>query len=93
MSKMQADLGLAVLPREYGGTNSSTAELTQFWLGEMENKWAIWSVLHCCTVVLRRDWLLQQPTYKTDEARRPGKPKLHSDIFGIEGSFRKLEID
>ena len=77
-SAMQEELGLEVLPREYGGTNSSLAELTEFWAGEMES---------------RRDWLMDQPRYKTDEARRPGKPKSHSDIFGIEGSFRKLEID
>ena len=75
---IQEELGLEVLPQEYGGTNSSLAELTEFWAGEMER---------------RRDWLIEQPRYKTDEARRPGKPKSHSDIFGIEGSFRKLEID
>jgi len=78
LSKMQEDLGLDILPKEYGGTNGTVAELTQFWMGEMENN---------------RDWLMQQTKFKTDETKRPGKPKLHSDIFGIEGSFRKLEID
>ena len=31
--------------------------------------------------------------YKTEEKLRAGKPKDHADIFGIEGSFRKLNID
>ena len=78
LSKMQEDLGLDVLPVEYGGTNGSLEELTGYW-AEMADS--------------RRDWLMEQPRFKTDETRRPGKPKSHADIFGIEGSFRKLEID
>jgi hypothetical protein len=78
LSMMQEDVGLEILPKEYGGTNGTIAELTDYWMKKMEEK---------------RDWLIEQPKFKTDEAKRPGKPKLHSDIFGIEGSFRKLEID
>jgi len=77
-SKMQEDLGLEVLPTEYGGTNVSMSELRDYWIDQMDKN---------------RDWLMEQSKYKTDEKKRPGKPKSHADVFGIEGSFRKLEID
>jgi len=77
-SKLIEDVGLEILPKEYGGNNVSVDVLTEYWKREAENN---------------RDWFLEQPKYKTDESKRLGKPKNHSDIFGIEGSFRKLEID
>lgn len=41
----------------------------------------------------RRDWLLEDEKYGVDESKRPGKAKTSADLFGIEGSFRKLNVD
>merc|ERR1719295_360771 len=76
LEQLHEDIGVELLPKEYGGTNGTLEELKDYWKQQVEDN---------------RDWLIQQTTYKTDESKRPGKPKLHSDIFGIEGSFRKLE--
>merc|ERR1712013_298425 len=76
--KLYEEIGKDVLPEEYGGSNGSVKDIQNDWMKRvLENK----------------DWFAEQTQYKSDESKRPGKPKSHADIFGIEGSFRKLDID
>jgi len=44
-------------------------------------------------MVTYKDWFKEQEMIKADESRRPGKPKTHDDLFGMEGSFKQLSID
>jgi len=78
LEKLHEDVGLDILPVEYGGSNGTIEELTKYWKKKVEDN---------------RSNLMKLSKFKTDEAKRPGKPKSHSDLFGIEGSFRKLDID
>lgn len=68
----------AILPSDYGGQGLSTAELTDIWKKKVEDN---------------RDFLLQQAKYLADESKRQGKPRTTEELFGIEGSFRKLDVD
>jgi hypothetical protein len=40
-----------------------------------------------------KDWFIEQEKLKSDESRRIGKAVTSSDLFGFEGSFRKLNVD
>lgn len=40
-----------------------------------------------------KQFLVQEERFGTDESRRAGKPVTAEDMFGIEGSFRKLDLD
>jgi hypothetical protein len=44
-------------------------------------------------MALHRDWLKKQSKLKSDEKKRRGQQKSYADIFGMEGSFRQLNID
>jgi len=67
-----------ILPTEYGGDGGSVQEIIDHWKAKMES---------------RRDWFIENGAHKTDESKRPGKPKTVETMFGIEGSFRRLNVD
>lgn len=68
----------AVLPKEYGGDGESVAELTEYWKKK---------------VISYSNWFKEDANYYSIESKRPGKPKTSDIVFGVEGSFRKLEFD
>uniref|UniRef100_A0A2A4IU45 CRAL-TRIO domain-containing protein n=1 Tax=Heliothis virescens TaxID=7102 RepID=A0A2A4IU45_HELVI len=66
------------LPAEYGGNAGTIDEITDYWRNKVKEY---------------SSWLEEDAKYGTDESKRPGKPKTAEDMFGVEGSFRKLDFD
>ncbi|KAJ0181738.1 hypothetical protein K1T71_002460 [Dendrolimus kikuchii] len=67
-----------ILPTEYGGNGGSINDILAYWKNKVKEYSA---------------FLEEDMQFGTDESKRPGKPKTAEDIFGAEGSFRKLEFD
>ena len=67
------------LPNEIGGKAGSMHELAEIQVKELEDN---------------REWfLLDEATRRVNEALRIGKSKTANGLFGIEGNFKKLDID
>ncbi|XP_067006985.2 alpha-tocopherol transfer protein-like [Anabrus simplex] len=67
-----------LLPEDYGGDLPPLKEIHESWKKQL---------------VENRDFFLKEESVFTDESKRPGKPKTTEDLFGMEGSFRSLNID
>ncbi|KAF5291261.1 hypothetical protein FQR65_LT11439 [Abscondita terminalis] len=74
------------IPSDHGGKGPTIKEVIKllffiyvdYWKKNVEN---------------HRDWFMEEENYYSDETKRIGKKYTSSDLFGIEGSFRKLRID
>jgi len=78
MNSLHQEVPKSILPAEYGGDGPSLSELTDYWKKKIEDS---------------SELLLKLEEFRADESKRPGKPTTTKELFGIEGSFRKLEID
>ncbi|XP_067010293.2 alpha-tocopherol transfer protein-like isoform X1 [Anabrus simplex] len=67
-----------IFPKDYGGEEPPFRDLLEKW-----NK----------KIIEYRDWFSKDDNRKVDESKRPGKPKSYDEMFGFEGSFRKLSVD
>ncbi|EDW93406.1 alpha-tocopherol transfer protein-like [Drosophila yakuba] len=78
MGLLTEQIPLKYLPVEYGGENGTTEEI----VAAMEKKLDEYA-----------DFFQENTKFGTDESLRPGKPIDFEGLFGVEGSFRKLNVD
>jgi len=63
---------------EYGGENGSIPELIKDW----EQR-----------ILAYRNYWEEEKKYGTDESLRVGQPVDFESLFGLQGSFRQLNVD
>ncbi|KAL7292795.1 hypothetical protein TKK_0013622 [Trichogramma kaykai] len=79
LESLDKHIPLEILPNELGGKAGALTDMHQAQLAKLE---------------AHRDWFLNdEAKSRVDESKRPGKAKSATDLFGVEGSFKKLDID
>ncbi|XP_020294682.1 retinol-binding protein pinta-like isoform X2 [Pseudomyrmex gracilis] len=68
----------SLFPKDYGGDQPSTCEITEMWRANL---------------IKKRDWFLEQNKLKTNESLRSNSVINLDDLFGVSGTFQKLDID
>ncbi|XP_069698945.1 alpha-tocopherol transfer protein-like isoform X1 [Periplaneta americana] len=66
------------LPDDLGGTGGSLQENWDLWLKKVDSY---------------HDWFLQHDNFKSDESKRQGGHFDSGELFGFDGSFRRLNVD
>ncbi|XP_013113288.2 alpha-tocopherol transfer protein-like [Stomoxys calcitrans] len=78
IKELSQHIPLEYLPMEYGGKNGSMKQVTQDYHKVFDEY---------------REYFKENANYGTDETKRPGKPLDLDGLFGVGGSFRKLDVD
>ncbi|XP_053994005.1 uncharacterized protein LOC128884565 [Hylaeus volcanicus] len=79
LKTLEEFVSLDVLPNEVGGKAGPILKMQEDQVKEIDSK---------------RDWFIEEEKLsRVDESLRIGKSKTASDLFGVEGTFKKLEID
>jgi len=78
LEKLNEVIPREYLPEEYGGTNGRIADIQ----AEAEKQ-----------LLSYKNYFAEESKYGVDEQLRPGKRVSADSLFGVEGSFRKLDID
>ncbi|XP_078036603.1 alpha-tocopherol transfer protein-like [Augochlora pura] len=79
LDTLEEYVSLDVLPNDIGGKAGPLSKFHEEQIKELDNK---------------RDWFIEEEiAYRVDESQRVGKSKTANDLFGVEGTFKKLEID
>ncbi|KAK5646168.1 hypothetical protein RI129_004632 [Pyrocoelia pectoralis] len=78
LDRLVQAIPLSILPIEYGGRGGYLTDIIAEWKLKVESY---------------RDWFSEDYEYRSDESKRLGKPMEFNEVFGLEGSFRRLQID
>ncbi|KAG7196746.1 hypothetical protein KM043_014005 [Ampulex compressa] len=79
LSTFEQYIPVSLLPNEVGGKAGNVKEMA-----EVQYK----------ALGENREWFIKsEPLFVVNESLRVGKSKTASDLFGVEGSFKKLDID
>ncbi|CAG9567049.1 unnamed protein product [Danaus chrysippus] len=71
---------------------NSDIKMLREWLEKQPHLQAVNPYYWKAKVESYRDWFLNEEEC-SDESLRPGKPRSSSSLFGVDGSFRQLDVD
>lgn len=83
------------LPSDLGGTADSCAILaSESRLHNREQRFiCVVAEKQLDMLEEHREFFLEDQKLLVDETQRPGKPKTSTELFGMEGTFKKLDLD